>query len=337
MVDAVNDPVALRPESVEHYAKVLGKSKLSHAIFNAIYSYRDKPQTIEEIIERAQLNNTPKQSIRNTLNKFANKHLISRKEEKGRSLYGKYKPVMGMKDDILRHPASGGRKKAPATIRTPRVTTTKTVIKTRSAQKGASARKVKILYLTATPSSQEALRVDAEISMVQQQIRRSNLRDRIVLDHRPAADVAALMQGMNDLRPTIVHFSGHAGTSGLWMDDGRVVGSKGSSLPYKTLADLLDATDEPPRVVILNACKTDAASTSLVAVTDAVVTMTESISDLGAATFASQFHSAIASGQSVGKAFKQATAMMAHVSPTDAGIATVRYRAGVDGNKLKLT
>jgi hypothetical protein len=322
---------------VKHYAKVLGRSPLRRAIFLAMYSYTKKPRSIEEIIEQAGYD-APKQSYRNELNLLANGNVIDR-EEAGtkdvRTLYTRIPEVMAKKKQIIALADDPAKARKVPTSQEPRVSVN-VVEKRRSQSRSTSKPKLKILYLTATPASQHSLRTDAEVATVQEQIKRANLRDQIRLELRPAADVDALMRGLNDVRPTVVHFSGHAGTSGLWMDDGKIVGSKGSSLPYRTLTQLLGATDSPPRVVILNACKTASAATSLATVSDAVVTMADSVSDLGAAIFASHFYSAIGAGQPVAVAFQQASVMMGHASPSDTGTATITYKTGVDGKKLRL-
>ncbi|AHE55040.1 hypothetical protein NX02_16810 [Sphingomonas sanxanigenens DSM 19645 = NX02] len=68
----------------------------------------------------------------------------------------------------------------------------------------------------------------------------------------------------------------------------------------------MDATDEPPRLLVLNACDTlDGASAILPAV-PVVIAMSDAVLDTAAIVFAQQFYAAVASGQSVGSALKQA-------------------------------
>jgi hypothetical protein len=66
------------------------------------------------------------------------------------------------------------------------------------------------------------LRVDAEVSKVSEEIRRSQYRDNITLHQSPAANLNAIIRGLNDHRPRIVHFSGHGNAGGLATDDGGV-------------------------------------------------------------------------------------------------------------------
>src|SRR5260370_5500905 len=78
-----------------------------------------------------------------------------------------------------------------------------------------------VLYLTADPDKDHSLRVDAEMRRVQEAIRGSEFRDNISVQYRPAADIGTLLDGLNDFKPQIVHFSGHGSAHGLAMDNAK--------------------------------------------------------------------------------------------------------------------
>ncbi len=94
---------------------------------------------------------------------------------------------------------------------------------------------LRVLYLTANP--EQNLRTDAEVRGVQDQVRRAPHRDLITIDYRPAASSDDLIAALNDLRPHVVHFSGHAGDAALLFDNGNVKAPVGAA-PRE-----LDATD----------------------------------------------------------------------------------------------
>jgi hypothetical protein len=72
--------------------------------------------------------------------------------------------------------------------------------------------KLRVLYLTASPPSLDLdpLRVDSEVNNVLKALRAARHKDLVELHHRPAATVGDLVDGLNDHRPHVVHFSGHA-------------------------------------------------------------------------------------------------------------------------------
>lgn len=88
---------------------------------------------------------------------------------------------------------------------------------------------LRVLYLTANP--EQNLRTDAEVRGVQDQVRGALHRDLSTIDYRPAATSDDLIAGLNDLRPHVVHFSGHAGDAALLFDNGSVEASEGQDMP----------------------------------------------------------------------------------------------------------
>jgi len=165
------------------------------------------------------------------------------------------------------------------------------------------AEQLRVLYLTANP--EQNLRTDAEVRGVQDQVRRALHRDLITIDYRPAARADDLIAGLNDLRPHVVHFSGHAGDASLLFDNGSVESPEGREVPYELLARALGATVTPPVLVVLNGCDTLAGADVLLESTAVIVATASSISDLAASVFAAKFYAAIAAAQTIDAAVKQ--------------------------------
>ena len=209
---------------------------------------------------------------------------------------------------------------------------------------------LRVLYLTANPEAVETtithldgrveeigvyLRVDLEVRKVRAALRGSKYRDLVTVEHLPAATSMDLLDGLNDHRPHVVHFSGHASSLGLLMENDE--GSfEGDALEFDLLARLLAATDEPPRLLVLNACQSLAGADTLLQTVPTVIAMSDSIDDGSAVVFATRFYAGIASAQSVASALEQAQVAMEAASLQGAHLPEARAREDVDLKSLVL-
>lgn len=164
--------------------------------------------------------------------------------------------------------------------------------------------KLRVLYLTANPGMD--LRTDTEVRQVQQALRGAKFRDLVTVEQRPAATFQDLLDGLNDVQPHIIHFSGHGGGETVVMDNGDLEGGADHSVSFSLLVKALDATDYPPTLLVLNACDTLEGAEIILPAVPVVIAMSDNVLDLAAILFAQQFYAALASGQSVGSSLKQA-------------------------------
>lgn len=162
---------------------------------------------------------------------------------------------------------------------------------------------LRVLYLTANPDLN--LRTEAQVHHVHEAVRRATHRDLIEIAHRPAATPEDLLRGLNDLRPHVVHFSGHAGGTAIVFDNASIDDPQGRTVTFDLLARTLAATDNRPTLLVLNGCDTLTGAEVLLESVPVIIAMATEISDLAASVFAAQFYSAIASAQTVGAAVEQ--------------------------------
>ncbi len=162
---------------------------------------------------------------------------------------------------------------------------------------------LRVLYLTANPEMD--LRTEVEVRDVQQAVKRALHRDLIDVQYRPAATPEDLLDGLNDVRPHVVHFSGHAGDASVLFDNASVETPEGRAVPFELLARAVGATAQPPTLLVLNGCDTLDGAEVLLEATPVVVAMATEISDLAASAFAARFYAAVASAQPVGAALRQ--------------------------------
>jgi hypothetical protein len=167
---------------------------------------------------------------------------------------------------------------------------------------------LRVLYMTANPEMD--LRTEVEVRDVQQAVKRALHRDLIDVQYRPAATPEDLLDGLNDVRPHVVHFSGHAGDAAVLFDNASVDSPEAHEVPFELLARALGATAEPPKLLVLNGCDTLDGADVLLEATPVVIAMATEISDLAASAFAARFYAAVASAQPIGPALRQGAVLL---------------------------
>lgn len=246
------------------------------------------------------------QQTQNELEYLYRKHLIDRADNNGvvddgcRYVYFKDENVRTHKGEIIRAADNKKLRESIPTKRNPVVRGTTLVVKRTVVNRQAlkKHKRLDVLYLMANPIRRHSLRVDAEVSKVSEEIRRSRFRDNINLHQSPAANLDAIIRGLNDHRPRIVHFSGHGNGRGLAGDDGGIKRTKTKFVSFDILGKALRATDSPPDIIVLNACQSVGARNALLGAAKAIIVMQDSISDIAAVAFATKFYGGIASGHS---------------------------------------
>jgi len=194
---------------------------------------------------------------------------------------------------------------------------------------------ITVLFVAASPEDQKPLRIDREAREVLARVRESEYRDSVRFEWRPATQLSDLIQMLNEVRPHIVHFSGHGSQEALAFenDQGRT-----AALANEQLAAFLHATLDRIRLVVFNSCNSAAQAEFACLHLDAAIGMDEPIDDEAAQIFAGQLYNAIGFGKSLARAIEQARVHGQLVTGDESGLGEPRLHvaAGIDPSEIYL-
>jgi len=219
-----------------------------------------------------------------------------------------------------------------------------------------------ILFLAANPAGTDRLALDREAHDIQAELERTGHRDRFEFVTRWAVEPLDLLRELRKLHPTVVHFSGHGGSTsgtsqsgpgrrdvvdtgptgigdrpdartGLYFQgpDGRA-----QVVSATALEATFGAAGGSVRLVVLSACYSEPQAQALLAHVDCVVGMSGSILDDAARAFAVGFYGGLGERESVEAACKQGRAAILLAGLQDADRPRFAVRAGVDARRLVL-
>ncbi len=159
---------------------------------------------------------------------------------------------------------------------------------------------IPILFLTANPTNTTRLRLDVEYREVDDALLKARYRERFTLELRPALRASDLQESMLRYQPGIVHFSGHGEHDGLIFEDDA---GKMRLIDPAAVADLFRILNPKVRIVLLNACWSEAQAEQIAPYVDCVIGMTKPVGDQAAIQFALAFYRALGYGATVQAAF----------------------------------
>lgn len=193
--------------------------------------------------------------------------------------------------------------------------------------------RITVLFMASDPGTNK-LALDEEARSIGEKLRASEYRDAVNFQTRWAVRPMDILQAINELHPTIVHFSGH-GTSAdalvLQDDHGRP-----KHVSKEGIVSAIAFGSESVKLVFFNTCFSFNQARSSVEKIDAAIGMNREIGDQGARVFSSQFYSSIGFGYSIPKAFEQAKSalMMEDLSQSD--IPELHLKEGLSDEDLTL-
>lgn len=192
--------------------------------------------------------------------------------------------------------------------------------------------KLSVVFLTTNPHRD--LRTDIEYRAVFSRYKDSINREDISIQNFAAASFDDLLTVLNELAPDILHFSGH-GDVGLVVFDDATLDGDAHEVEFDLLKSALEATDNPPKLVVLNSCFGAIAAVDLLGKVEAVVAMNDSIDDTAASAFARQLYSAIFSGQSLTNAVEQGRIALRAMQLPDADYPELVVSSDYQANEIR--
>lgn len=170
-------------------------------------------------------------------------------------------------------------------------------------------KKIRILFLSANPTSVCRILVDEEFREVAERLQQGPYRDQFELYHHPATRPEDLQKLMLTYQPHIVHFSCHGNKDQKLILDG--TRGKGKMIEREGLAAMFALYNRHLRLVVLNACLTKLQARRLAEVVNYSIGTGNGIGDKVAVTFAGAFYRALSFGKCVREAFESAKAELA--------------------------
>ena len=171
------------------------------------------------------------------------------------------------------------------------------------------SRKIRILFLSASPWGNSRILVDEEAREISERIHEGPYRDQFEIYNHTAVRPSDLQRYLLMYQPHIVHFSGH-GTKGQKIIFAGPHG-RGKTVDQRGLADVFALYRNHVRLVLLNACFTRAQARHLSKAVNYSIGTGKGIGDKVSVAFAGAFYRALGFGKSVRDAFESATAELA--------------------------
>ncbi|BCK25354.1 CHAT domain-containing protein [Vibrio cholerae] len=192
--------------------------------------------------------------------------------------------------------------------------------------------KVVVLFLAANPKDAGQLRLDEEARAITEMFRKAKHRDSVVFETRWAVQPMDVLQAINELKPTIVHFSGHGSDTDEIVFQDSLGNAKFVS--KEAIVQTMMASSSDLRLVFFNTCFSFNQAEAVVQHVEAAIGMNNSIGDEAARVFASQFYSAIGFGLSLNKAFNQAKALVMMEGINEENTPQLFIQPGLDADEL---
>jgi hypothetical protein len=174
---------------------------------------------------------------------------------------------------------------------------------------------MRVLYIASNPKTQRSLQIEEEANELQTKIDAVMTSGTLDLRIYSKLRVADLPQTIARVQPDVIHFSAHGEFDGIILshDEEEVL------LSGEDLCSILLALGVRPKLIVVNACSSEAVAKALVNVSDFTIGTTAPITNSGAIVMAATLYQHLAASASIQAAFDSARAML---NAVDAGKVT---------------
>lgn len=166
---------------------------------------------------------------------------------------------------------------------------------------------ITVLFLASSPEDEAQLRLDQEIREIEIRLRATEHRESIRFVPKVARQLTDLIQDLNEVRPHVVHFSGHGNQTELAFENAE---GRAQPLSNEMLGVLLAATSDRIRLAVFNSCQSATQAELATDYVNFAIGMDTNVEDDRAKTFAAQFYNSLGFGRTLAEAFDQAKAQV---------------------------
>lgn len=161
---------------------------------------------------------------------------------------------------------------------------------------------VRILFLAAEPSDTSRLRLGQELRDIKERLRIPIESGKFYLEQRESVRIGDITQAIFDVKPHIIHFSGHGTRNGELCFEDEV--GKVQLVEPDALAAMFKLFVPQVNCVVLNACYSKIQAQTIAEHIPFVVGMNDEIEDKAALAFAVGFYKALAANRSIEDAYE---------------------------------
>lgn len=191
---------------------------------------------------------------------------------------------------------------------------------------------IRILLFAANPNATARLRIDQEFREIRAALRAEEQSGSVELEQRSAGRPEDLQDALLQVRPHIVHFSGHGTTSEeILLEES---GGEARRVGKQAFAQLFGILKDRILLVVLNACHSKPLAEAIGEHIEYAIGMEDALTDKAAIDFAIAFYKGIAFGKTVQDAFALGRNALHLKGVDDADIPALVTR---DGAEAKLS